>query len=1265
MDKKQKSGLLIFVLILFVGGLFGSVTKITAEKNSERSKVKTGSTYYTDEKVANARDNVEKYGWAANMKETAVTNADKYLEYGAEQLWEMVTPQSLPRSFAVNQDLGSPITGQDIYEYGNYPWEADPLNEPWKMTDPSSGYVFPTNDFASYYESGLDEHGLFDPELADEQYLINELYPEKGEDWGVDDGFGWIDEDGNRWTFIAYYNHWHLWHGGAITSALNSFRDAYLYTGDLKYARAGTILLDRIADVYPDMDVSAYEWDDGFLNSHGGTGKGKVVGSIWETSATWNYIAAYDVFFPGLEESEAVDFLSQQAERYNMDNPKDTAASIRENIEDGILREVFPAVKDADIRGNFGMHQRTLAMAAVVLDEEDTSEEWIDWVFQSGDFEREPDYHLTGGDILGTLVNEVDRDGFGNEAAPGYNNLWLDQLKSVGDILDGYDRYPEADLYNNVKFKKMFDSRYPIWAIGNYTPTIGDSGKAGAPGLVGTVEEHVLAFEKYGDPIYAQVAYYLNGSSAEGLHGDIFSSDPNQMADMIQTIIDTEGTLNLSSTNLAGYGFTSLRDGQSDDRKIGLTYDFPSLDIISASVGHNIFTNSGTLQLEADNTGENITFSFDVPKTDMYKVDLAPFKASSYGIYSIKLDGKKVAEQDFYGNSGASSEMETLTTVELTEGTHEITFENEGKNEKSSNYKMGVMQLILLDEAAQIEQVEQQMGDTQRDLWMYYGRNTGHGHKDTLNIGLHAFGVDLSPDLGYPEFTGDHPKRHQWTSNTISHNTVVVDESKQGNQWVGTPRHYDGEGKVQLIDVEAPDVYSQTEQYRRTTSYIKVDEANSYAVDFFRVKGGNDHHFSFHGAEGNVSTEGLELVEQPTGTYAGPDVEFGEKEADQPSGGGYMGSGFHYLKNVERDDNPTGVFSVDWDMEDTWDVLGEADNPHLRLTMVNGVDDVALADGEPPRNKPGNPENLRYLVAHRSGEDLSSQFVSVIEPYNGDRYIESIQSVELKVEGEVVETQEAAAVKVELKNGRIDYIVNSLDPDILYTVDDAFTFKGFFGVHSVEDEESIYSYLHDGTVLGDRIETEVNTLNGTVADFTKDLEINNQITVNMDQSYKSLEDLIGSTIYVENDGIRNGAYLIEGIEEQEDNRVTINIGNITLVRNYVDSDDLSKGFTYNIEEGAIFTIPLSTEKMGVHALQQLVEQLKLEGELENERVHHTLKLHLTAVGHFDKKGKAGKVVKHMNSFNQLLEHQLENELISAQAYAVLKAETDLLIQQWQ
>ena len=43
---------------------------------------------------------------------------------------------------------------------------------------------------------------------------------------------------------------------------------------------------------------------------------------------------------------------------------------------------------------------------------------------------------------------------------------------------------------------------------------------------------------------------------------------------------------------------------------------------------------------------------------------------------------------------------------------------------------------------------------------------------------------------------------------------------------------------------------------------------------------------------------------QPKGTYAGEDVEFGEKEPDQPDGWEYAGSGFHYLTRVERDRNP-------------------------------------------------------------------------------------------------------------------------------------------------------------------------------------------------------------------------------------------------------------------------------------------------------------------------------------------------------------------------
>ena len=95
---------------------------------------------------------------------------------------------------------------------------------------------------------GLNENGVFDPVLA-KQYndeliangekgnLVNVLYPEKGEAWGVENGYGWFDESGVRQTFIGYYAHWGLWHGGTIRTALDALKNAYIYTGDVKYAR--------------------------------------------------------------------------------------------------------------------------------------------------------------------------------------------------------------------------------------------------------------------------------------------------------------------------------------------------------------------------------------------------------------------------------------------------------------------------------------------------------------------------------------------------------------------------------------------------------------------------------------------------------------------------------------------------------------------------------------------------------------------------------------------------------------------------------------------------------------------------------------------------------------------------------------------------------------------------------------------------------------------------------------------------------------------
>lgn len=1130
--------LIIFCLIL---NNFVMLRGVNAEEISEgierMANSKTKRTYYTDEKIAVCRENIEKYDWAKEIKDSAVQLADMYVDK-AEILWNMVTPQNIPRSITVNPQYTCPNCKTDLRaKYGNYPWVIDPINDPWKLTCPECKLKFPTNDFESYYKGGLDSNGIFDPDLAkkyndeliakgEKGNLVNELYPEKGPSWGVDDGYGWIGEDGVKQTFIAYYNHWGIWYSGIIQKALDALRDAYIYTGDIKYARTGTILLDRIADVYPSMDLAFYKDSDGYRNSHGGTGEGKIVGSIWETNLVKSFIKAYDAFFPAMDDSEIINFLSKKSIELNLDNPKNTGALIRKNIEDGILRQVYPAIQNAQIRGNFGMHQAALALA--------------------------------------------------------------------------------ADLYKNPKFIKMFSAQYPLILAGKYTAQIGDSGATGNPGLHESIENAITAFIKFGDPVFAQMAYFLNNNSVSGLRGDIFTRDPESIGPRIQEVIEKYGELDLKSDNQTGYGFGVLRDGKNNKQYFGIQIPFAELNTFDATAGSKYFASSGTIQFEADRAGHRISFKFDVPKTDVYEININPFKAPSYGIYDISIDGKKVKTIDFYGNSGANSKLEELAFMELTEGEHVITFEGIGKNESSTGYKMGVIHIMLFDEEASRKKNDSTLIDTQRDIWIYYGRNTGHGHKDTLNIGVHAYGLDLSPDLGYPEETGSQPNRMEWVSNTVSHNTVVVDKSKQNDIYVGTPIHFDDGDMIDLIDVDAKEVYPQTDMYRRIVAMIKVNDEISYGVDFFRVKGGNDHHYSFHGYEGPVVTEGLNLVPQKDengnfiGTYAGVDTEYGVRpNDDHGTGWDYKGDGFHWLKNVERDTSPGTKFSIDWDIVDGRKVLQEDMDIHLRLTMLGEYDEVAIMDGEPPKI-PDNPESLKYMIVRRSGENLSSAFVAVIEPYRDTRYIESIDEVAVTVNGEPA-SEDVKAIKVVMKNGRTDYIVNSLDTETVYTVDNKFQFKGFFGVYSLQNGYPVYAYINDGEKIGEIIENAQADISGEIVDFTADLSINNEIVIkvdNVDKAQLNIDDLVGRYIYIENDGVQNASYKIERIKAQNGNKITLDIGKVTLIRNLADPNDLSKGYVYNINHGARFTIPLSVSKtLTLQSINILLEDYISSGDI--------------------------------------------------------------------
>ena len=847
------------------------------------ASAKTASTIYTPERVANARRNIERYDWAKRMKERAVSEADRFVAQSDDWLWNLPTPQSIPRGIHVNRQMGCPKCGHAIDKFGNYPWKVDVFANPWKITCPSCGEVFPKNDFARFYESGKDANGVFVYEKADRSLLFNTDHPDPSDPlhtYGVDDSMGWRDAKGDVYRFIGYYGHYGVW--TTVYRVIANCRDAYLYTGDPKYARKAGLVLCRVAEFYPDMDYGFWA-GKGFENSDGGSSLGKIYGRIWESGLMDSFMTSYDGMYSALDDPQLLGELSRRTRKTAK------AADLRASIEKNIIHQVHDGILARKIEGNEGMYQNTMATAAIVLDEPGTSDEWLDWIFADGDVRHGA---LTGGNMVRVFSQKVDDDGMGDEASPAYNSIWRSLFRSISDLLALYPRYTKHQFADNPKYRKMFEAPVRLTCPNRFSPHIGDTGCTGSPGLASiSASDLAYAFRAFGDPKYARMAYMLNGNKADGLRMGIFDPEPEAISVEIEAAVAKHGQYVLKTDNMPSYGCAILRSGSGSDA---------------------------------------------------------------------------------------------------------------------------------------------------RALSLYYGRNTGHGHKDTLNIELFAQGLDLMPDLGYPEYAfSDCRSRNEWTDNTIGHNTVVVDRKPQENQRLGVAR-FVTEGKgVSAAEVYAGKPYPQASLYQRTVALIDVSDTDSYLVDIFRVKGGEHHMYSLHGPEGEIETDGLNLVVQPKGTLAGEGVE---PYADVGTAGNYGGNaaGYQYLYDVRRDSNPSAQPSVTYKVVDTWHVLKQATDVRLRISLIDPPGEVILAHGDPPRNKPGNPRNLWYILSpHWASESI---FVSVIEPYVGSRLISSI---ERKDDGDTV------TLTIKLASGRTDTIISALEP--IKAKIGGHDFAGRFGVISEEN----------------------------------------------------------------------------------------------------------------------------------------------------------------------------------------------------------------------
>jgi hypothetical protein len=507
------------------------------------------STYYTPERIAVGRENVSRYAWAQAVRDRIMKGApityyigNEYIsarDYAAQSdefMWTLQPSTLIPRVFPHESKALCPVHGVEVRKHSGWcAWRIDPIKHPYKVQCIVGGEWYPSNDFLK----GDMTSGPF-----------------------PDDGSG-CEYKGKRYYFLRDYAH--MAYGGATIPGLRALSQAYLLTGDRRYAHKGAILLARLASEYPNHEERKdrlyyattggrdphYKWKTG----------GMITDLIWETFCLEATAYAYDAFYPYLaEDPELLVFLRQKG------MPVGTPDDLRRYIEEKLLRSGMKGLLNGAIHGNEGFHQAAALACALVMDDfsdaHPNSKDMVDYAY------------LGPGHAAYVMDNGLTRDGGGHES-PNYNEIKLDFIR-VAQLMEEIrrrrpdlfpvDKYP--DLFAGPKAKALFDYFIDMLVLDTYSPSVGDSGGMQEPrrektlhySLVGA--QNVFAFQRYGDPRYARACTKPDGRLFTGTLFDPYPEDRIKAA-----LARPESRIVRASRLLDGYGLAILESGEDPDRR--------------------------------------------------------------------------------------------------------------------------------------------------------------------------------------------------------------------------------------------------------------------------------------------------------------------------------------------------------------------------------------------------------------------------------------------------------------------------------------------------------------------------------------------------------------------------------------------------------------------------------------------------------------------------------------------------------------------------
>ncbi len=282
------------------------------------------------------------------------------------------------------------------------------------------------------------------------------------------------------------------------------------------------------------------------------------------------------------------------------------------------------------------------------------------------------------------------------------------------------------------------------------------------------------------------------------------------------------------------------------------------------------------------------------------------------------------------------------------------------------------------------------------DLFITFdGFGGSHTHFDTFNPILYGFGYPLVPDIGYPDNLKS-PTRSDWVNHTLSHWTVTVDRQPiDGDFERSRLKLFVDRPGFKVFSGSSPRSYKDLASvYERTLCLIDKPDGVPLIVDFFRVRGGREHLYSFHGAAEDgarsVVVEGATLeapssFETLQGMWYGRHVPYAEPIE------GSTDRCLAYVTNVRsvRVDKDTQTLKVSLPR-------GDGEGTQLDFWMPAAcAGEFVVGEGPTAPSIPQKNVQLPFLIA-RSGRvdgdaEIDSTFCAVVEPHQGGAGVANVR----------------------------------------------------------------------------------------------------------------------------------------------------------------------------------------------------------------------------------------------------------------------------------